>query len=118
MARGQERFNINCSPCHGAAGDGKGITSKYGMVIIADLHDSKPPRKVVQQPDGEIFNTITYGKTLMGAYGANVTVEDRWAIIAYVRALQRSRLASLEDVPAEQRPALTKPLPPGPAPKK
>ena len=118
MARGQERFNINCSPCHGAAGDGKGITSKYGMAIIADLHDSKPPRKVVQQPDGEIFNTITYGKTLMGAYGANVTVEDRWAIVAYVRALQRSRLASLEDVPAEQRPALTKPLPPGPAPKK
>ncbi len=50
-------------------------------------------------PDGEIFNTITYGKNLMGAYGANVTVEDRWAIIAYVRALQRSQLATVEDVP-------------------
>lgn len=115
MARGQERFNINCSPCHGAAGDGKGITTKFGMGIIADLHDAKPPRRVPQQPDGEIFNTITYGKSQMGPYGANISIEDRWAIIAYLRALQRSHLASLEDVPDEQREILTKPLPPGAA---
>ena len=98
MERGEQRFNISCSPCHGRMGDGKGITTKFGMTVIADLHDSKT-RKVVQQADGEIFNTITYGKNLMGAYGPNVTVMDRWAIIAYVRALERSRLGSLDDVP-------------------
>ncbi len=116
LARGQERFNINCSPCHGASGDGKGITTKFGMAVIADLHDGKT-RKVVQQADGEIFNTITYGKGLMGPYGANVTIQDRWAIIAYLRALQRSHLASLEDVPADKRGDLTKSLPPGVTPK-
>jgi mono/diheme cytochrome c family protein len=115
LARGQERFNINCSPCHGAAGDGKGITSKLGMGVIADLHDPKPPRRVVQQPDGEIFNTITFGKNLMGPYGPNVAVEDRWAIVAYVRALQRSHLASLEDVPGDVREILSRPMPPGAA---
>ena len=107
MERGQQRFNINCSPCHGRLGDGKGITTKFGMAVIADLHDSKT-RKVVQQADGEIFNTITYGKNLMGPYGGLMTVEDRWAIIAYLRALQRSRLASLEDVPADVRPTLSR----------
>jgi len=113
LSRGQERFNINCSPCHGAAGDGKGITTKFGMAIVADLHDTKPPRRVVQQADGEIFNTLSYGKNLMGGYAANIAIEDRWAIIAYVRALQRSHLASLEDVPADHREKLTAPLPPG-----
>src|SRR3954466_9068670 len=115
LARGQERFNINCSPCHGAAGDGKGITTKFGMAIVGDLHDAKPPRKVPQQPDGEIFNTISYGKNLMGPYGPNISVEDRWAIVAYVRALQRSHLATLDDVPADQREILTRPMPPKPA---
>src|SRR5262249_8229624 len=84
---GQQRYQINCLPCHGAAGDGKGITSKYGMVAIANFHDAR----LVKMPDGEIFNAITYGKNLMGAYGANVTINDRWAIIAYIRALERSR---------------------------
>ncbi len=107
LARGQQRFQINCAPCHGAAGDGKGITTKYGMAIIADLHDAKT-RKVPQMPDGEIFNTITYGKNLMGAYGANVEIHDRWAIIAYLRALQRSRLGTLDDVPEPDRAALKK----------
>lgn len=111
LARGQERFNINCSPCHGAAGDGKGIATKFGLAVIADLHDTKQKR-IPQQPDGEIFNTITFGKNLMGPYGPNVSVEDRWAIIAYVRVLQRSRLASLDDVPADQREILTRPMPP------
>lgn len=100
LRRGQERFQISCQPCHGAAGDGKGITTKYGMAVIADLHDATT-RRVVQQPDGEIFNTITYGKGVMGAYGSNIAIDDRWAIIAYVRALQRSHLAGVEDVPRE-----------------
>src|SRR5882724_7646950 len=85
LARGQQRFNINCSPCHGAQGDGNGITRRIGaMAIVADLHD----KRIVGLTDGEIFNIITNGKLPnMGAYGANVTVEDRWAIVAYLRAL-------------------------------
>jgi len=117
MSRGRQRYNINCAPCHGEAGDGKGITTKFGMTVIADLHDGVT-RKIIQQTDGELFNTISYGKTLMNGYAANVSIQDRWAIIAYVRALQRSRLASLDDVPADQRAALTKPLPPGATPPK
>lgn len=112
MARGQERFNIYCAPCHGPQGDGKGITTKFGMAIIADLHDAGG-RKVPQQTDGQLFETITLGKGQMGAYGGIITVEDRWAIIAYVRALQRSRLANIEDVPAEFRSKL--PVAAGPA---
>ncbi len=115
LARGRERFNINCSPCHGAQGDGKGITSRFGMAIVGDLHDATT-RKVPQQPDGEIFNTISYGKTLMQGYAANVTIADRWAIVAYVRALQRSHLGSIEDVPAPERASLTKALPAGATP--
>jgi len=78
-----------------AQGDGKGITTKYGMVVIANLHD---PR-IVKMADGEIFQTISQGKNLMQGYAANITQKDRWAIIAYVRALQLSRLGSLDDVP-------------------
>jgi mono/diheme cytochrome c family protein len=99
LDRGQQRYQINCMPCHGPAGDGKGITSKYGMISMANFHD----KRLVEMADGEIFNTITHGKNLMGAYGANVTVEDRWAIIYYVRALERSQLSSVDDVPEEQR---------------
>ena len=99
MQRGRERFDINCSPCHGVAGDGKGITSKYGMVGAVTFHDER----LVRMPDGEIFNTITYGKNNMGAYAANLVPADRWAIVAYVRALQRSRLATLDDVPSADR---------------
>jgi mono/diheme cytochrome c family protein len=95
MDRGQQRYQINCQPCHGPAGDGKGITSKYNMFSMANFHD----KRLIDMADGEIFNTITQGKNLMGAYGANVTVEDRWAVIAYVRALERSQLATAEDVP-------------------
>lgn len=102
LTRGQERFQIYCLPCHGAVGDGKGVITKYGMAVIANLHD---PR-IVKMPDGEIFNTVTYGKNLMGAYGATVSIADRWAIISYVRALQRSRLATMDDVPEAARPAL------------
>jgi cytochrome c5 len=104
LARGQERYQINCAPCHGATGEGKGITTKYGMVGVANFHD----RRLVAMPDGQIFNTITHGFNLMGAYGANVEVADRWAIIAYMRAMQRGWLASIEDVPEPRRAALKK----------
>jgi mono/diheme cytochrome c family protein len=102
LARGQQRFNINCAPCHGTQGDGKGVTTKFGMTVIADLHDVQA-RKVPQQSDGELFNTISNGKLLMQGYAANVTIADRWAIIAYVRALQRSHLGLMDDVPAAER---------------
>jgi mono/diheme cytochrome c family protein len=102
LARGRERYNINCSPCHGAQGDGKGITTKFGMTVIADLHDAAA-KKIPQQSDGEIFNTISHGKGLMQGYAANIDLADRWAIVAYVRALQRSHLATMDDVPAAER---------------
>jgi len=104
LTRGEQRYAINCAPCHGASGDGKGITSKYNMLAMANFHDIR----LVKMPDGEIFNTITYGKNLMFGYGPNVTITDRWAIVAYVRALERSRLASLDDVPEAQRSILRK----------
>ena len=102
LARGRERYAIHCQPCHGAAGDGKGTSTKYGMTVIGNFHD---PR-IVQQTDGEIFNTITHGKNLMQAYGPNLEAADRWAVIAYVRALQLGWLATLEEVPAEHRAVL------------
>jgi mono/diheme cytochrome c family protein len=101
LARGQQRFNINCSPCHGQQADGNGVVKKLGLATVANLHD----KRIVELPDGEIFNTITYGKNTMGPYGANVTVEDRWAIIAYLRALQLSQLGTVDDVPEPARSA-------------
>jgi mono/diheme cytochrome c family protein len=111
MNRGQERYQINCAPCHGVLGDGKGITTKFGMTVIADLHDAGT-RKIVQQPDGQLFNTISYGKLLMGAYAASLSIEDRWAVVAYVRALQRSRLASTDDVAPDKLAEIMRSLPP------
>ncbi|HKS35940.1 MAG TPA: cytochrome c [Verrucomicrobiae bacterium] len=108
MMRGRERYGIYCMPCHAAAGDGKGITGKYGMVAMANFHD----KRLVAMPDGEIFNTVTYGKTLMGAYGAQIPIQDRWAIVAYIRALQRSRLATTDDVPPNERLRLASAPPP------
>jgi hypothetical protein len=104
LARGRDRYQISCLPCHGPLGDGNGVTKKLGMAVVATLHD---PR-ITKMADGELFAVITNGKNLMGAYGAQVSVEDRWAIIAYVRALQLSRLASVNDVPEQMRSALKK----------
>jgi mono/diheme cytochrome c family protein len=105
LARGREQFNIYCTPCHGALGDGNGITKKIGvMPAVANLHD----KRIVEMTDGEIFNTITHGKGLMGAYGPIVTAQDRWAIIAYARALQLSWLGSPDELTAEQRAAMKK----------
>jgi mono/diheme cytochrome c family protein len=105
LNRGQERYQIYCLPCHGPAGDGKGITGKYGMVSMANFHDER----LVKMGDGEIFNTLSNGKLpLMPAYGPMIPVEDRWAIIAYIRVLQRSQLATMEDVPETKRGELQK----------
>ncbi len=112
LARGQERFTIYCAACHGAAGDAKGITTGplYGLVGVANFHDAR----LVKMADGQIFNTITFGSPaqLMLSYGAQVSIPDRWAIIGYVRALQRAWLARLEDIPADRRSQLAVPMPP------
>ena len=105
LKRGQERFNIYCAPCHGQTGEGNGITKKIGaMGVVANLHD----KRIVELPDGEIYHTITYGKNLMGPYGPNVPVPDRWAIVAYLRTLQLSQLGLVQDVPQPLQGALKK----------
>ena len=105
LNRGRERYQIYCLPCHGPAGDGKGITGKYGMISMANFHDER----LVKMGDGEIFNTMSAGKLpLMPAYGPIVPVEDRWAIISYIRVLQRSQLATMDDVPEAKRGELNK----------
>lgn len=97
--RGQNRFQIYCAPCHGALGDGNGITKQYGMLATPSYHDDR----IRQMPEGEIFNTITHGKNTMMSYADKLSPDDRWAVIAYVRALQRAHNARLGDVPAEKR---------------
>lgn len=100
LARGQQRYTIYCAPCHGQTGEGNGITKKIGaMAIVANLHD----KAIVVQPDGAIFNTVSNGKGVMQGYAPQITVEDRWAIIAYLRALQLSRLGSVDDLAPETR---------------
>lgn len=102
MKRGQERYIINCQICHGATGGGNGVTSKYGWVGIANYHD----QRIVDMADGELFNTITNGKNTMYGYGGNITVADRWAIVAYLRALQKAQLGRVSDLTPEQQAAL------------
>ncbi len=99
LNRGRQRYNIYCTPCHGATGDGKGIITKYKMVAVANFHHPD----LINMPAGKIFHTITHGKNLMGSYGAAIDIPDRWAIIAYFRALQRSRLAVIEEIPENER---------------
>jgi mono/diheme cytochrome c family protein len=113
MARGRERFTINCTACHGPMGDGNGVVKQLGLATVQSLQQDR----IRTMSDGEIFNTITNGKNTMMAYGPNVTVNDRWAIIAYLRALQRSQNAGANDVPPDHRADLDKPPPaPSPAP--
>jgi mono/diheme cytochrome c family protein len=94
---GQERYNINCSVCHGRLGDGNGMvkTRSFGALAPANLQDTR----LREIADGHIFDVITNGIRTMQPLGGNVPVNDRWAIVAYVRALQRSQYANLKDVP-------------------
>jgi mono/diheme cytochrome c family protein len=95
MARGQDRYTIYCAPCHGALGDGNGITKQYGMGATPSYHDAR----LRQMAEGELYNTITNGKGNMLSYADKITPEDRWAVIAYVRALQRAQNGTAADVP-------------------
>ena len=100
LKRGQQRFTIYCAPCHGQIGDGNGIAKKLGaMAVVANLHD----KRIVELADGELFNTVSYGKNNMQGYAPQIEVEDRWAVIAYLRALQLSRLGSVDDLAPETK---------------
>jgi len=93
LKRGQEQFRIKCSVCHGLAGNGKGAVYKYWLLPpTADLTGSLAKAL----PEGQIFWTMTNGKGLMGGYKGTITVQDRWAIVSYVRALQFSSSAKNE----------------------
>jgi mono/diheme cytochrome c family protein len=109
MRRGQQRYDIFCSPCHGLSGYGDGMVAKRAE----DLQEGTwtPPSSlhtdlIRARPEGQLFNTITNGVRSMPAYGAQISVEDRWAIVAYVRALQRSQAAAVDDVPTDLRASL------------
>lgn len=104
LRRGQERFDIFCSPCHGRSGYGQGIVVKRGLMPPPPFHDERM-RKF---PDGQIFDVISNGIRNMPAYRHQIPVEDRWAIVAYFRALQRSQNASKSDLPQEILDSLNK----------
>jgi hypothetical protein len=102
LVRGQERYNIYCSPCHDRTGSGKGMIVKRGLRQPPSLHVDR----LRAAPAGHFFDVITNGFGIMLSYRAQVPVEDRWAIVAYIRALQLSQNATLADVPGDQRAAL------------
>lgn len=102
LDRGQNRFNIYCSPCHSQLGDGNGTVVQRGFKRPTSFHD--PRLKGVGI--GYFYDVITNGFGQMPDYSAQVAPEDRWAIAAYIRALQLSQGATIDDVPADQRGAL------------
>ena len=101
MLTGQELYTIYCAICHGDSGNGKGVVAqeRYGYPTIASLLQTR----IMDLPDGDIYNTIANGKNTMGPYGSKIRVEDRWKVVMFVRALQRAASADIEDVPAEKR---------------
>lgn len=99
IVRGQHRFDIFCAPCHGRTGDGEGIITAggYGYTPAPTFHSD---RLRDEMQDGYLFDVITRGIRTMPAYAHQVPVADRWAIVAYIRALQRSQYAQEDDIPA------------------
>jgi mono/diheme cytochrome c family protein len=99
VERGRERYRIFCSPCHGGLGDGQGMVVRRGFRQPPSFHQDR----LREAPPGHYFDVITHGFGAMASYASRIPPEDRWAIIAYVRALQLSQRARLEDVPPERR---------------
>jgi mono/diheme cytochrome c family protein len=99
IARGQERFNVFCSPCHGRTGEGNGMVVQRGFRQPPSYHE----QRLRDAPAGYFFDVMTNGFGAMQDYSAQVPVADRWAITAYIRALQLSRAASVDDVPSDRR---------------
>jgi mono/diheme cytochrome c family protein len=115
LARGQERFNIFCAPCHGQTGDGKGMVvckrekqtdpcESRGFAPLPSYQDAR----LRQMPDGQLFATISHGVRTMPAYGAQIPTADRWAIVSYVRALELSQLTQLTP-PTQPNPSQAEP---------
>jgi mono/diheme cytochrome c family protein len=94
LERGQLKYTIYCAPCHGALGDGNGITKQYGMGATPSYHDDR----LRSTPDGDLFHTISAGKGNMLSYADKLEPTDRWAVVAYVRALQRAQTGTTLDV--------------------
>ena len=102
LVRGQQRFNIYCTPCHGQLGDGQGMVVQRGLRQAASYHQDR----LRQEKLGYFYDVITNGFGAMQGYAEQIPVRDRWLIVAYVRTLQLSQHASLADVPADRRGAL------------
>ena len=112
MARGQERFNVFCSPCHGPTGSGNGMVVQRGFRAPPSYHEDR----LRNAPVGYFFDVMTNGFGAMQDYASQVPVADRWAIAAYIRALQLSQRATVDDVPANRRAELDRaPAVPGAA---
>jgi mono/diheme cytochrome c family protein len=105
MARGRERFDIFCSPCHGRTGAGDGMVVRRGFRRPPTFHQDR----LRQAPAGYVFDVITNGFGLMPDHAQQIPVDDRWAIVAYLRALQRSQEGSMADVPPSERAGLGAP---------
>ncbi|ADJ28063.1 conserved hypothetical protein [Nitrosococcus watsonii C-113] len=97
LKRGQERFNIYCAPCHGQAGHGDGMIVRRGFPSPPSYHSAR----LRDAPDAHFYNVMTQGFGRMFSYAARVEPQDRWAIVAYIRALQLSQNATLKDIPEE-----------------
>jgi mono/diheme cytochrome c family protein len=97
LVRGKQRYGIFCTPCHGLQGDGNGMAAVRGMKHPPSYHDDR----LRKSPNGYFFDVVTNGFGGMLGYSAQIPVRDRWAIVAYVRALQLSRNAKVSDLPAE-----------------
>ena len=109
LRRGQERYNIYCTPCHGQLGDGNGMVVQRGLRQAATYHQDR----LREERIGYFFDVMTNGFGAMQSYAEQVPVRDRWLIAAYIRALQYSQNARVEDVPADRRGELDAPGQPG-----
>jgi len=99
LERGQQRYGIYCTPCHGPLGDGDGMVARRGFKIPANFHTDR----LRQAPPGYLYQVIANGYGAMPDYADQIHVADRWAIVAYIRALQLSRDAKVADVPQQER---------------
>jgi len=104
LERGEERYNVFCSPCHGLQGDGNGVVALRGMKRPPTYHQER----LRQSPNGYFYDVVTNGFGQMYAYSAQIPPRDRWAIIAYVRALQLSRNAKVAELPADLQERLSR----------
>jgi mono/diheme cytochrome c family protein len=105
LARGRERFNIYCAICHGEDGYGTGIVVRRGFPPPPSYHEDR----LRHETDGHLFDAMTRGYGVMPALADRIIARDRWAVVGYIRALQRSQRATLADVPAADRAALEQP---------